>query len=104
MTNELPTIDRIIHETDAAYCVFDNGAVLGYRPTSDAFIDEGDGCIEEVVYKPGDFREAVWDDVSMAADPDKAHEFLIEALDHYAQYETHEELQGDWTLLAEVLE
>lgn len=103
---ELPEIDRIVHETDAAYAVFSNGAAFGYRAVEEPPSPYTEPAVEEVTYLPGDFRSSVWDAAIISVAPDRVHECLVESLDEYHYYQSNgavDELLNDWSAIGEVL-
>jgi hypothetical protein len=105
-TADLPGIARITQTDDGAYVVFTNAAAAGYRVKPYDDLPRVDLVVEEVVYMPGDFRDAVWEGHATEADPDEIYLCLVNLIDEYQYYRDRglrDQLVEDWTVLGEVV-
>jgi len=105
-TADLPGIARITREDDGAYVVFDNASAAGYRVQQYEDLPRVDRVVEEVVYMPGDFRDAVWDGYETDANPEEIYLCLVQLVDEYQYYRDRglrERLVDDWSALGEVV-
>jgi hypothetical protein len=93
MTDELPDVDRTdTHSGPSATAYFTNGAKLRY-------VRRDDGIYEEV-FAPSDPHSVMESSFITSQSETPAH-LLSESLAMYEEYETVDELQRDWSSLAE---